>query len=87
MSMKIYILLLLLTLGAAAQSPVPVGGALGVEKEELKENMETKVEPPPIVSVRKLAISELSILRRLKQIWRELNESSNRMNVQKILNT
>ena len=73
LSMKILSLLLLLTLGDAG-------------KEEPKENGVVKYDPPPIVSVRKLAISELRLVRRLKKIWRELNESSTAMDVQKLLN-
>ena len=86
--MNVLKLLLLLVWGAAAgEGPVLVGGASSVEKEEPKENGEVKYDPPPIVSVRKLAISELRIVRRLKQIWRELNESATPTDVQKILNT
>ena len=87
MNMKTVSLLLLLTWGAAGAELVSVGGALSVEKEEPKENGEVKYDPPAILSVRKLVISELRIVQRLKQIWRELNESSTRMDVQKILNT
>ena len=86
--MKIFRLLLLLTWGAAAgHAPVPVGGALSAEKEESKNNGEVRCDPPPILSVRKLAISDLHIVRRLKQIWRELNESSTKVDAQNILNT
>ena len=78
-NMKILSLLLLLNFGAAGHAPVPVRVGLIVG--------EVKHDTLPILSVRKLAISELRIVRRLKQIWRELNESSIKMDVQKILNT
>ena len=77
-------LLLLLTWGAVAKGPETVGGDSSVKKEDPKKNEELKL--PPIVSVRKLAISDLRIVRRLNQIRRELNESSTTTDVQKILN-
>ena len=79
-SMKILSPLLLLFWGAeAGEGPVPFGVDLIVK--------DVQYEPPPILSVRKLAISDFRIVRKHKQIWRELNESSTGIDVQKILNT
>ena len=85
--MKFMILLLLLSWGAAGEGSVTADGGSSVEKEDPKTNEEVKLKLPPIVSARKLAISDLRIVRRLKQIWRELNESSTTTDVQEILNT
>ena len=83
------LLLLLTTWGVVGERPGTVGGDSSVEKEDPTKNEEVKLSLRPIVSVRKLAISDLRIVRRLKQIWRELNESSSTAteDVQKILNT
>ena len=84
--MQFVTLLLLLTWGAVAKGPETVVGDFKVEEEDSNKNEEAKLKLPPIVSARKLAISDLRIVRRLNQIRRELNESSTTTDVQKILN-